>query len=150
MTISLNENFKSEIFEKGDVLFQEGDKTSAFFIVVKGKVICAKKSSDRFVVVYLAKDKELVGEDSVFRNLGKHDYGAIALEKSELVRVESSDVYASVGNQSDWVRNILENLSDKVRDTADLIVDHRIEDDRLTGEEALSEEVFALIKKSLG
>lgn len=150
MDISLNENLKYEAFEQGDVVFQEGDKTSAFFIVIKGRVVCAKKSSDRLVAVYLAKEKDLVGEDSVLGNSGHYDYGAMALEKSELVRIEASDVACSIKNQSEWIKNILENLSGKIKGSTDLIAEHRIEDDRIWGAEPLSEELMALIKSNLG
>lgn len=150
MDISLNENLKYEVFEKGDVVFQEGDKTNAFFIVIKGRIVCAKKNSDRMVVIFVAKEKDLVGEDSVLGNSGVHDYGAMALEKSELVRIEASDVACSIENQSEWIKNILENLSDKIKGATDLIAEHRIEDDRIVGVEPLSEELIAFIKTNLG
>lgn len=150
MNISLNENVNYTTFEKGDILFREGESAEGFYIIAEGRVACAKNNEGRFVVVNVAGDKSIVGEDSVLCGSHDHQYGAVALEKTEAVKVETSDVLAVVNSKSEWIKNILENISDKIRNTNNLIAEHRIEDDRLCGGEPLSEEELALIKNKLG
>lgn len=137
-------------FDAGDILFREGDEADAFYIVLTGKVARAKNSGGRLVVVGVENDKCLVGEDSVLGGLKHHEYGAVALGKTETVRIESSKVQAVIGSQSEWIKNILENISNKVRNTTLLVAGHRLEDDRLYGGDPLNDEQIALIKKALG
>lgn len=150
MSTFTEEQLKGVTLPAGGVLFREGDAASAFYIVKNGKIACVKKSDGRMVVIFVAGDKELVGEDSILSGSKAHDYGALALEECEVIRIDRKEVDSVVSAHSDWIKKILENISGKIKNTAGLIAEHRIEDDRLYGGEALSDETIALIKTKLG
>ena len=54
-----------------------------------------------------------------------------------------------INASSDWVKNILFDISDKVAKTTEIIAEHRIIDDRFNGGKLFSDEEEVMIRKSL-
>lgn len=149
MTLFLNSHANSINLKKGDVLFHEGERAEAFYIVIKGKIACAKHSEERFVLVAISEEKDIVGGECVFSPSELYAFGAIALEDSEIVKVSGEETRSILAAKSSWIADILGNISEKVENTYKLISEHRIEDARLSGGETLGDEDIALIKKGL-
>ena len=135
-------------YSRGDVVFLEGQAAKRFYIVQSGRVACVKKH-DRLVVTYIAGKGDFVAEETVLGFRRKHDHSAVVLEDCELVEVPAEDVQKIVNSKSEWIRNILVNMSEKIKNTSDSITEHRIEDDRLYKGESLKEEDYALIQNKL-
>lgn len=138
----------TEKFSRGDVVFLEGQSAKSFFIVQSGKVACVKRH-DRLVVTYIAGVGDLVAEETILGFKKNYEHSAIVLEDCELVAVSAEDAQKVVNSKSEWIKNILVNMSEKIKNTSDSITEHRIEDDRLYKGEPLREEDYALIQNKL-
>ncbi len=142
-------NANQAAYERGDVLFEEGDPADTFYIVKSGRVACAKKGSDRLVIINIAGEGDLVAEETVLSFHKQYEYSAVALAHCRVVKVDAVDAQKVVRSKGEWIGNILANLGEKIKNTTELISEHRIEDDRLYGGVALSEEDLALVKNQL-
>jgi CRP-like cAMP-binding protein len=149
MNILLNNSDEACEFEKDSVIFKEGDIPEAFYIVRSGSVRCLKWNDNRLSPVYTATEGDIVGEDCVLSDSNKYFYSAVALSNCCLIRVEKNDVFKYLNSQSSWVRMILDNLSEKIQHTTDVIAEHRIKDDSLLKNIDFSEEEEVLFKGKL-
>lgn len=149
MNLSLNSDVKFESFKKGDLLFKEGKKIEDCFIISKGKVGLVKVFDKREQLFYVAKEKELFGEDCVVSEQKAYYYSAIALTDCELIRLSASEMNAVIDAHSDWIGNILNNISGKINNSIEMISEHRISDNELYAGLSISDDDLIMIKKSL-
>jgi len=149
MNISLNENVNIEKFQKDDVLFKEGDLPDSFFIVMSGKVITLKWFDGRLTPIYTAIQEDIVGEDCVFSDNDQYFYSAIAIEDCEVIRIQKTDAFKYLNSQSEWVKKILQNISDKIEHTSEVIAEHRILDSKLLSNTEFTDEQEASYKSKL-
>src|SRR5690554_2481389 len=112
VAISLSEGVEYETIEEGEVLFKEGEPVSSFYLVSSGKVVRAKTVDSRIVFVGVAEAGELIAEETVMGGYQRHLYGAVALERSEVCVLSRREALSVVGSKSDWVQNILKNMSE--------------------------------------
>lgn len=149
MSENMGNETSSASFKRGELIFKEGQPAKSFLIVSSGKVACFKKSDDRYVVINVSGPKELVGEDSVLGNMKSFNCNAVALQDTEALVISIEDVSQILDSQSSWIKSILENISEKVSNTAAMIAKHRLEDDLLSGGSPLSDDELVLIRQSL-
>ena len=149
MSISLDENVKVEKVLKNDVLFREGDQPDAFYIVCSGQIRGLKWFNERFTPIYTAKEEDIIGEDCVFSDIGEYFYSAIAVEDSEVIRIEKTDVLKYLSSPSSWIKNILANISGKIQHTAEVIAEHRILESKLLADGEFTDEQQALYRSKL-
>jgi len=149
MNISLNSFSHTESFKKDDVIFKEGDLPEHFYIVETGLVRCLKWHDKRLVPIMTAGEGELVGEDCVLSDSNKYFYSAVALEDCSLVVINKMDVFTYLNAQSPWVRNILDNMSEKIQHTTELIAEHRISDESLLKNVEFTQEEEVTFKNKL-
>jgi CRP-like cAMP-binding protein len=149
MDILLNNNEETVDFEKDSVIFREGDIPEVFYIILSGSVRCLKWKDKRLSPIFTATQGDIVGEDCVLSDSNKHFYSAVALSNCRLIRVEKNDVFKYLNSQSPWVRMILDNLSEKIQQTTDVIAEHRIIDDSLLKNVDFSQEEEVLFKGKL-
>lgn len=149
MNLSLNSDVKYENFSKGDLIFKEGKKIEDCFIVSKGKVALVKVFDSRESVFYVAKEKELFGEDCVVSEHKEYYYSAVAMDDCELIRLAASEMGAVIDSHANWIGNILSNISEKINNSIEMISEHRISDDQLFAGISFTDEDMIMIKKSL-
>ncbi len=149
MSLLLDSSVDSISVAKGDVLYSENENPESFYIVMSGKVVCIKTNDKNVIPVFTAGPQDIIGEDCVLADESNYQYSAIALEDSELVKIDKSDVFEYLSSQSDWVGNILRSISEKITHTSHILAEHKIEDDKLTAGEDLTEEQEALLRNSL-
>jgi len=149
MNISLNSDVTYSNFKKGDLLFKEGRKIEQCFIVTKGSVALVKQVDKRETVFYVAKEKDIIGEDCVVSTNPLYFYSAVALEDIEVIPMNASEMNAIVDSHSDWIGNILDNISGKITKSIEMISEHRITDNSLYQGVEISDDDQVLIKSSL-
>lgn len=149
MSILLNSDDSVEEYEEGTVLFREGDLPEHFYIILSGGVTCFKLHERRLVPILTAGDQEIVGEDCVLSDSSSYFYSAIVSQESKLIKIEKSEVYEYLNYQKDWIKNILKNISDKIKHTTEVIAEHKIMDNRLIGDIDFSQEEEAKFKQLL-
>ncbi len=131
MDILLDSDIETLVYEKDSVIFKEGDAPESFYIVETGSVRCLKWNDKRLSPVFTASSGEMVGEDCVLSDSNQYFYSAVALIQCRLIKIDKNDVFKYLNSQSPWVRMILDNLSEKIQHTTDVIAEHRIIDDSL-------------------
>ena len=151
MSISLDAKaFSESQIEKGQIVFSKGDKAENIYILNNGQVACFLVSKDkRIIPVYSLKNSGIFGEDGVLSKSGFYQYFAVALEDSTVTKIPDSDVSTFMKEAANWIPNILNNISDRIHNTIEVISEHKIIDDRLNGGEEFSQEEEKLILKSL-
>jgi CRP-like cAMP-binding protein len=149
MDILLDNSDESCEFIKDSVIFKEGDIPEAFYIIKSGSVRCLKWNDKRLSPVFTATEGDIVGEDCVLSDSNKYFYSAVALSNCSLIRVEKNDVFKYLNSQSPWVRMILDNLSEKIQHTTEVIAEHGIKDDALLKNLDFSQEEEVLFKGKL-
>jgi CRP-like cAMP-binding protein len=146
----MENNFKEVTLEEGQILFKKGQSCKYCYIVRNGHVACFSLSSDKRVVpVFSVKDFGLVGEDSLFNSKEVHDYNAIVLSKTVLVKIPKKDVMLYLNEAGDWMKNILFDLAEKLSNTAEVVVEHKIVDERLNEGELFSDEEQKILLKAI-
>lgn len=151
MSISLDAKaFSESKLEKGQIIFSKGDKAESIYILNSGQVACFLISKDkRIIPVYSLRNNGIFGEDGVLSKASSYQYFAVALEDSTVTRIPKADISAFMSEAADWIPNILNNISERIHNTIEVISEHKIIDDRLNGGEEFSQEEEKLILKSL-
>lgn len=142
-------DYTPKSIEQGQVIIKEGDIVNKLYIVQSGEVACVTISNDRVIPIYTVQNSGVIGEDGVFSEDRPSSYSAIAMTKVSVVEIPKKDIMKFVKASSDWVKNILFDISDKVARTTDVIAEHRIIDDRFNGGKLFTDQEEILIKKSL-
>lgn len=141
--------YKTVDYSQGDIIFKAGDVINTLYIVKAGEVTCVSMNKDRLVPVYNVIDSGVIGEDGVFSNKRPSNYYAIAMSDVKVLEIPKADIMKFINSTSDWIKNILFNISEKVSHTTDVISEHKIIDERFNGGKLLTDKEEVLIKKSL-
>ena len=143
------DDFKTVVYEKGEILFKEGESVRTLFLLRSGTVKLISVKNDRIVPLYTISERGVIGEDCIFKKDTTCNYSAVVSERASVVEIPRRDLIAFINSSSDWMKNIIFDMADKSEKTAALIVEHRILDDRLNGNSPFSDEEEVLFKTSL-
>lgn len=146
MNISLNENIK--VLKKDDVLFKEGEDPRFIYLVKSGKIICLKQANERFIPVYFAQDKSILGEEAALTRK-PHGYSAIAIEPTEVIQIDANMVKTVMEAAPNWINDLLATFGDRASETQGAIAEHRIIHSDLSGGQELTPQEETRLKKLL-
>lgn len=151
MDLSLKTKVYKEMnLPKGQLIFSKGDPAKNIYILNRGRIVCFLLSKDKRVVpVHGLEDGGIFGEDGVLANQQVYQYYAVAIEDSAVTLIPKSDVNTFIKDSADWLKNILNTISERVHNTIELISEHKIIDDKLYGLGEFSQADEKLILKSL-
>jgi len=124
-------NSPQTIFNKGDVIFLDGDNSHHLYIIKKGKVRVIKEIQSRLIPITILHEKEFLGELSIFTN-SSHRATAIAVAETELVPVEKNEVKLILKTLPIWINELMHTLSNRLNALDELIREHKIIDEDLT------------------
>lgn len=142
--------FTEKKIEKGELIFSKGERSQNVYLLNKGKICCFLLSSDkRIVPVFTLVNEGIFCEDAVLSKDGICEYYATSLEECTVTLIPKGDVSNFVKESSNWVKNILQNISARVQHTVDIIGEHKILDSRLNGDAELSQSEEKLILNSI-
>ena len=142
--------FRESSFSKGDIIFSKGDMAKNIYILNRGKVACFIVSKDkRIIPIHGLENSGIFGEDGVLAQEQVHRYFAVATMDSLVTMIPRKDVNSFLDGSSDWLKNILNTISERIHNTVELISEHKIIDERLNGGSEFSQEDEKLILKSL-
>ena len=146
--MSSSNQFEEITLERGEVLFKKGDPCLNSYIVKSGHVACFSLSEDnRIIPTFTVRDNGVIAEDNIFSKEESYTYYAVILDTTTLVKIPNSEVMTFLGSSADWMKTIIFDLAKKVLKTMDIIVDHKILDERLNAGVELSSEDSALLFK---
>ncbi len=110
-------------FNRGNVLFTEGDEPAELFVVTQGRIAIANKSVDgRESVVALMEPGDLFGEMPLF-DQQQRSAEARALERSEVIAVPYAPLRALYGRQPDLLWSVVRMLANRLRSTDEALAD---------------------------
>lgn len=114
----MSDNLNQQIvLTKDQVLFLAGSSDNDLYYITSGKVMVYLQNGSQITpVAYIGKD-EFIGELSFFDKT-KRSASIISMEPTELIRVNSTELYKFIPN---WLHKIGEQLAHKIRANDEII-----------------------------
>jgi CRP/FNR family transcriptional regulator, dissimilatory nitrate respiration regulator len=101
-------------FKKDDIIFCQGDKANAFFIVIKGWVTIAKENKDaEQAILHVFKDGESFAEPAAIV-MGHYPASAYAASPCELLEVNISALKKMIQEEPDIAMRMIARLSSQL------------------------------------
>ena len=136
-------------FKKGEVLFVQGETATNMYIVVSGAVKLFAGDGKNLVSVGVVQEKDFFGEQSILSKKLR-SLTAVVAEDSELILIDKKDINKVLDRCSDWVRDIMKLLSDRLEDTNKAIYEHGLTDEIYAQSDLnISSDDMKLFKKSI-
>jgi CRP/FNR family cyclic AMP-dependent transcriptional regulator len=108
---------------RGDVIFDEGDDAAELFVVERGRIAIANRSSDgRESVVALMETGDLFGDMAMFDGGGRSAQ-ARALESSVIHAIPYADIRAELNAQPTLLWSVVELLVTRIRSMDNALAD---------------------------
>lgn len=149
MNLSSND-FESVYLKKGDILFKKGEKSKHCYIVKQGYIACFSLSKDKRVVpLFSINDHGLIGETDLFKDNPTYSHFAVAMSDVEAIKVPNKEIKTYLRSASDWITQVFQDLGDKINNTCDMLVEHKIVDERLNGGQLFTDEEEVFLKKTV-
>jgi CRP-like cAMP-binding protein len=142
-------NFDDPVkFKAGHVIFAEGESSPYLYIVVKGEVKIFKEDAQRLIPISVVREKDFIGELSIFSDEPR-SATAIAGVDTELMIIKKAEVRKVIKDCPEWISDVMITISDRLRNTIDVLREHRISDDlvedgSMTSPEEMSKYVRAI------
>lgn len=150
MILSSNQEGSNDVIRilKKEIIFLEGEASKYLYIIRHGKVRLVKEADNRLISLTVLKQKEFLGEIGIFDESIMNNT-AIALEETELIKVEKKDIRNFLANSPQWVNKIMLTLSDRLKSANEIIKEHKIIDNRPELENNLSPEEEVELKEAI-
>ncbi|HEU5162824.1 MAG TPA: Crp/Fnr family transcriptional regulator [Thermoanaerobaculia bacterium] len=130
-------------FDRGEVIFREGDPAERIWFLAAGKVKIVKAAGDRDIIIEILTDGEPVGAVAVYERR-PFPATAIAMEPSELVSIPEREFFQLLASRPELTRRLLAGLTMRL-----MSVNKRIAD--MTGSvEARASRLFLTLAERLG
>ena len=108
--------------KKGEFLFKEGEEAEHLYMIRSGRVQISKRIGKTDEEIQILGEGEFVGEMAVI-NSAPRSATAIALEDCELISMNKESFDNSVRDNHKFAISVIELLSDRLRETDELITD---------------------------
>jgi CRP/FNR family transcriptional regulator len=130
-------------YEKGEVIFREGDVADRIHFVHAGKVKIVKSAGGRDIIIEILSDGEPVGAVAAFQR-GHFPATAIAVEPSSLVSLPEREFFRLLEERPQMTRHLLSGLTMRL-----MMVNKRMAD--MTGSaESRGARLFLTLAERLG
>ncbi len=131
---------------KHKLIFKEGSPATKLYMVKSGEVICMKKSNDRLVPIFTAKENDIIGENTLVAGT-KYSYSAITSSAADLIEIPSSHFSKLFSEAPEWLVQLTSTMVDRFQHTANLIAENRVISDQLVDEAYFTPAVEVEFKK---
>jgi len=108
--------------KKGEVIFSEGDLADYLYLIHQGKVQISKKVGEAQEKILVLGEGEFVGEMAVI-NEAPRSATAVAVEDCELISMDRESFNSGIRENHKFAVSVIEMLSDRLRETDDVITD---------------------------
>jgi CRP-like cAMP-binding protein len=125
-------------FNKGEIIFSQGDESSHLYIIKKGIVRIVKEVQGRLVPVTFLKEKDFLGELTVFSDQTR-SVTAIAASETELVFIQRSEIQTVLSSLPVWMNDLMHTLSDRLSSLEIIKAEHKITDENLVNENSFNQ-----------
>ena len=97
-------------FDRGEVIFREGDPAELIWFVVDGKVKIVKAAGDRDIIIEILGRGEPVGTVAVYENR-PFPATAVAIEPSKLLGLPEREFFQILASRPELTRRLLAGLT---------------------------------------
>ncbi len=141
------------LYKQGTILFRQGQKPDAVYIIKRGRVHLLKELSDtKLEIVHSLEARDFVGELEVFENIPR-SLTAMIGEDAELIRIDKDQIATELRDRPEWVKELMGVLCRRLHSTEDIISKHKIRDERLQGKKNFTSfdeaQMLAILRSSL-
>ncbi|NQU60546.1 MAG: cyclic nucleotide-binding domain-containing protein [Rhodospirillales bacterium] len=105
---------EKNFYSKGDLVFQEGEKGDAAYIVEMGEIGIFKTVEGEKVHLATMKEGEMFGEMAIIDD-SKRMANAIAMEDSVVISLPRKGLESMLGKQPPMVKTLIQILADNLR-----------------------------------
>lgn len=117
--------FKRRTFEANKVIFEEGRQGKAAYMIVSGAVEIRKGSRGRNPLVLAKRKKgDVIGELALIDN-HPHMAAAVAVVKTEVLVISREEFQRRVEAMDPMMQGIICLMSERLRQTADMLLETR-------------------------
>jgi CRP-like cAMP-binding protein len=117
--------------EAGEVIFVEGEPGEFLYIIQEGEVLLLKEEGKRVSPLTKVEAVGFVGELSAFANRGVRNLSAVTTKKTSVYKIAGSDIKKVLKTCTDWVPEIMQILSDRLKASTEVMKEHRITSDEM-------------------
>lgn len=111
------ENSQLEMFWKGDLIVQEGDKCEGIILIVEGQVSMLMTSPDGdYSTLNLLGEGDSFGENLIFGNHRTYQASLEAATNGKYLFVSREEIFSMLADSPLLLSNILASLSDKIHE----------------------------------
>lgn len=128
------------------VIFKEGELAKELHLIKSGHVLCLKKSKDRLIPIFIAKDEDIIGEAAMLDEK-QYQYSAIALGHVETISIPSSQFKEAFASAPSWIKQLSELMVQRFASTSNLIADNRVLNPLIIADEEFTPEIEVELKK---
>jgi len=106
-----------ESFEKGDIIWNEGDTGEEMYIVKMGLVECVRSMGDDEMVINTLGANEFFGEMALFSE-PERTFTARAAERTVLIKINKRMLENQFSKVPDWLVNMINTIADRIKKTS--------------------------------
>lgn len=117
--------------EAGEVVFVEGGPGDFFYIVDQGEVVLLKEEGKRVSPLSIVSAGGFFGELSVFTKQSARSLSAVATEETIVYKIAAEDVTKVLNVCPDWVEEIMQVISGRLKTSTEVMKEHRIISDEM-------------------
>lgn len=110
----MSEGELGRLYADGEIIFKEGDKGDAMYVIQSGKVKLTKNIASKEIVLAEIGHGEILGEMALFDRLPRSATAAASGE-ARILSVDKKKLFASISRDPTLVFKILESMSRRIR-----------------------------------
>jgi CRP-like cAMP-binding protein len=150
MDISLENdpNIEQTTFMAGDTIFKTGQAVDFLYILKSGEVVCFSSEGGQIVPLYTVSAEGMLGDEASIC-LSEYNYNAVATEESVVVKVAAADIKSFLKSSPNWIKSLMDILSNKIIETQSIITELKIRDEMLTLDKELEPTKLQLLTKAI-
>ncbi len=122
--------FSSRMYEKGNMIFHEGEDGDELFIIESGVVQIHRENESRDIILAMFSDGDFFGDMAILENKATRSASAKAVEKSTLYVLKRFDFEQLLTSTPSMTYKILMTIAERLRMANELISDLTILDAR--------------------
>ncbi len=128
------------------LIFKEGSPANKLYIVKSGEVLCLKKSNDRLIPFFIAKDGDIIGENAMIED-SDYGYSCVAFSRCELLEIPSFNFKRVFSEAPSWLRDLTKNMVERFLSTSNLLAENRVLTPLILSEEEYNSKIENEYKK---
>ncbi|MCP5097006.1 MAG: HAMP domain-containing histidine kinase [Chloroflexi bacterium] len=142
----LNVNFEEVAFERGDILFCEGDSGDTCYLIRSGRVAVVVGDLEAPTALFYRGAGDVVGEMALLEDKPR-SATVTAVSDVRTLRIDQDTFEQIISNDSKMSRSLLKNMSRRLRSVHDVITDHAKKGRQLSAKLSQLEEKAELMEE---